>query len=190
MKKGDSMNTAIALLSTLLGLSPAFFFSSLLRPHAPAHAQYCSPAIVCYIVRDESGNLLGEEELKSLREQLPASINDAQVSLSVVSFAGDNETYYWSEDVDWKKGSMVPALEFSNFGECKMYLTEVTLTYHNKTMRLIINTAYSRSGGYHRQVIDSLPFQEGTFQLDLTGWPERSDKLVPAYRWKKVDDKS
>jgi hypothetical protein len=57
-------------------------------------------------------------------------------------------------------------------------------------MRLIINTAYSRSGGYHRQVIDSLPFQEGTFQLDLTGWPERSDKLVPAYRWKKVDDKS
>jgi hypothetical protein len=183
------MNSATALLSALLCLSPAFFFSSSLRPYAPTGAQYCSPAIVCYIVRDESGNLLGEAELKSLREQLPASINDAQVSTGVVSFADDNETYYWSEDVDWKKGRKVPALEFSNFGECKMYLTEATLTYQNKTMRLIFNTAYSRSGGYHRQAIDSLPFQEGTFQLDLTGWPERSDTLVPAYRWKKIDDK-
>jgi hypothetical protein len=190
MKKGDSMNTVIALLSTLLCLSPSFFFSTLLRPYAPTHAQYCSPAIVCYIVRDESGNLLGEAELKSLREQLPDSINDARVSTSVVSFAEDNETYYWSEDVDWKKGRMVPAMEFSNFGECKMYLTEVTLTYKNKTMRLIFDTEYSRSGGYHRQAIDSLPFQEGTFQLDLRGWPERSDKLVPASRWKKVGDKS
>ena len=81
-------------------------------------------------------------------------------------------------------------MEFANAGTCTMHLTEATLTYRHKRMRLIFNIDITRTQHDRRPVIDSLPFQEGTFELDLSGWSHDGDKLIPAERWKKVRDKA
>jgi hypothetical protein len=164
-----------------------------LMPGAPAglaRAQFCNPAVVSLIVRDENGNVLKETELKSIFEQLPKTIGDAELFTGEVSFADDGKTFFWPESTDWKKGKKVSALQFINSGTCQMRLTEVTITYHNKKMRLIFNIDIERSQPDRRPVIDSLPFQEGTFSLDLSGWPRDEDKMIPSLRWKKIEDKA
>jgi len=156
----------------------------------PTHAQSCNPAVVNYIIRDESGKVLSEAELKSVYEQLPESIGDAHTYPGEVSFADDGKSFYRPESLDWKRGKKVPSLEFANAGTCTMHLTEATLTYRHKRMRLIFNIDITRTQHDRRPVIDSLPFQEGTFELDLSGWSHDGDKLIPAERWKKVRDKA
>ncbi len=154
------------------------------RPN-PARAQSCNPAVVNYLVRDEAGNVLSEAELKAVYEQLPKSIGDAHTSAGEVSFADDGESFYWPESVDWEKGKKAPSLHFANAAACAMRLTEVTLTYHSKRMRLIFNIDIDRKQPDRRLVIDSLPFQSGAFKLDLSGWSHRRDELIPAERWKR-----
>jgi hypothetical protein len=39
-------------------------------------------------------------------------------------------------------------------------------------------------------VVDSLPFQEGTFVLDLSGWSHAPEEKIPASHWKKVQESS
>jgi hypothetical protein len=70
-----------------------------------------------------------------------------------------------------------------------MRLTEATLTYHNKVMRLIFKIDIARDQLDRRPVIDSPPFQEGAFELDLNGWSRDKDRMIPAQRWKKIKDK-
>jgi hypothetical protein len=159
-------------------------------PCGLTRAQSCNPAVVSYIVRDESGNVLTEAELKTICEQLPKSIDNARLNVGEVSFAEDGKTFYWPESVDWQKGKKDPSLQFINNETCTMRLTEVTLTYHNKRMRLSFNIDIARTQPDRRPVIDSLPFQEGTFRLDLTGWPREEHKMIPSGRWKKVRDKA
>ena len=69
-----------------------------------------------------------------------------------------------------------------------MHLSEVTLVYHEKRMRLIFNIDIARNESNRRPVIDSLVFQEGNFELDKSGLPQ-GDELVPSFRWKNVKDK-
>jgi hypothetical protein len=69
-----------------------------------------------------------------------------------------------------------------------MHLSEVTFVYHEKRMRLIFNIDIARNQPNRRPVIDSLGFQEGTFEFDKSGRPE-ADEIVPSIRWKKVKDK-
>ena len=171
---------AIALF---VGLVPGAQFGS-------TRAQSCNPAVVSYIVRDESGNVLDEAGLKSISEQLPKSIDSARLFAGEVSLADDGKTFYWPESTDWEKGRKVPGLQFINNETCVMRLTEVTLTYRNKKMRLIFDIDIARTQPDRRPVIDSLPFQEGTFRLDLDGWPRDEDKMIPSGRWKKVRDKA
>src|SRR5262245_52649113 len=133
------------------------------------HAQSCNPAAVNYIVRDEAGKVLSEAELKSVSEQLPKSIGDAHTYVGEVSFADDGKSFYWPESSDWQKGKKAPSLEFANAETCSMRLTEVTLTYHNKRMRLIFNIDITKAQPDRRPVIDSLPFRDGAFELDLSG---------------------
>ena len=159
-------------------------------PGANSHTQSCNPAAVNYIVRDEAGKVLSEAELKSVYEQLPKTIGDARTSVEEVSFAGDGKSFYWPESSDWEKGRKVPALGFANAETCTMSLTEVMLTYHNKRMRLIFNIDIAKTQPDRRPVVDSLPFQEGAFKLDLTGWSRQRDEMIPATRWKKVRDKA
>ena len=151
-----------------------------------ANAQSCNPASVYYLVRDEKGHLLTSEQVKVLVEQLPKKIGDATVGDSEVSFKPDKVTYYWPEDADWDKGSKVPALLLANAGECTMKLSEVTLTHNGKKMILVFNISIDRTQNDRRQVVDSLNFQEGTFNLDLTKWDRSPEKLIPATNWKRA----
>jgi hypothetical protein len=150
------------------------------------NAQSCNPAVVDYIIRDEKGQVISEADVKSIVSQLPKQVGNANVADTQVSFATDKQTYYWPESVEWEKGNKLPALSFANAATCTLHLEEVTLTYHNKKMRLIFNIDIERSQKDRRPVVDSLRFQEGTFKLDLTGWTKDEDKLIPATRWKKL----
>jgi hypothetical protein len=157
-------------------------------PASLTHAQYCNPATVSYIVRDENGKVLCEAALNSVSEQLPELIGDARVYVGETSFADSGKTFYWSETVDWAKGDKIPALQFINVETCTMHLAEATLTYHDKKMRLLFNLEIARAQPDRRPVIDSLPFQEGTFALDLNGWSHDPDKVISPESWKRVKD--
>src|SRR5215813_3060635 len=151
-----------------------------------AAAQYCSPAVVSYIVRDANGAVLGAAQLNSVSEQLPKKIGDATVETDQVSFSSDLQTFLWQESVEWESGKKLPALEFVNAGTCNMHLGEVTLTWGGKQMHLIFNLDVGRDQYIHRTVIDSLPFQEGTFALDLNQWSRDLKKMIPSDSWKRI----
>ena len=153
-----------------------------------SQAQSCNPAVVSYLVHDESGKLLSESELKAVQERLPKSIGDADTFLGEISLAEDGKSFYRPESVNFDKGKKMPALEFINAKTCTMHLSEVTLVYHEQRMRLIFNIDIARDQSNRRPVIDSLVFQQGTFELDKSGLPE-GDELVPSTSWKKVKDK-
>lgn len=157
----------------------------LLATIAGVRAQSCNPAVVSYLVRDERGAVLNETDLKSISAGLAKTIGDASVYTSEVSFADDTmQTYFWPESVDWPKGKKMPVLEFANAATCTMHLSEVTLTWHGQLMHLIFNLDVDRTQRARRIVIDSLPFQEGTFALDLDGWSRDPDRLISSGRWK------
>ena len=153
---------------------------------SPTH-QSCNPAVVDYIIRDEKGKVLSEAEVNAIAASLPKTVDDATVGATQISFAPDNQKYYWPEDVEWTNGTKVPALGFANAATCTLHLTEVTLTYHDKKMRLIFNVDIARSQSDRRPVVDSIPFQEGTYSLDLKDWKGERDHLVPATKWKKIE---
>jgi len=171
------MNIRLGLLALLVGL---FLLTS-----TAAKAQSCNPAVVSYIVRDEKGNVVGGEELKTLQQQLPKTIGNADVAVGEVSIASDGVSFYRPESVDWDKGRKVPALEFANAKTCTLNLPAVDLTYQGKKMRLIFNISIERHQDDRRPVVDSVPFKEGAFTLDLASWPHHEDKLIPATQWKK-----
>ena len=174
----------------LLSVDGATGLSTTGTPSGLTRRQSCNPAVISYLVRDESGRRLTEVELRTIGEQLPKSIGDAQVSIGEVSFAEDGETFYWPEATDWQKGNRIPALQFINNETCTMHFTEVTLIYHDLRMRLTFNIEIARTQPDRRPVIDALTFQEGAFELDLKDWPRKEDQMIPAQRWKKVKDKA
>lgn len=187
--------TSFALRANLRAKLITLFFVGLLAfvtcaPDRFTHAQYCNPAMVSYIVRDENGEVLSAAALKSVCEQLPKSIGEARVYAGETSFANDRRTFYWTESVEWAKGEKVPSLHFSNNETCVMHFAEVTLTHQDKKMRLIFNIEITRAQPDRRPVIDSLPFQEGTFALDLNGWSHDTDKIIPSEKWNQVEDKA
>ncbi|PWT88757.1 MAG: hypothetical protein C5B55_12615 [Blastocatellia bacterium] len=155
----------------------------LFLPLTSASAQSCNPAAVDYIVRDEMGQILNNEELNTIHRTLPKTIGNADTSVDEVSFASDGVTYYWPESVEANAGTKVPVLGFVNAGTCTMNLNRVDLTYHGKTMSLIFNIIIDRDQDDRRPVIDSLPFHDGTFVLDLSGWSRNRDQMIPATRW-------
>ena len=167
----------IKLLGLVLGL--------LFLPLTSVSAQFCNPAVVDYIVRDGKGSVLSGEELKTIHHPLPETIGNGNTAVSEVSFTGDGITYYWPESVDWDKGKKVSALEFANAATCTLNLARVELAYQGMKMTLIFEISIERKQNDRRMVIDSLPFQNGTFILDLTGWSHSRDQLIPASRWKK-----
>ena len=170
------MNNKIKVLGILLGL--------LFLPLTSVSAQSCNPAAVDYIVRDENGNVISGEELKTIHQQLPETIGNANTAVGEVSFISDGVTYYWPESVDWDKGLKVSALEFANAGTCTLNLPRVDLAYHGMKMTLIFEVTIERRQDDRRAVIDSLPFQNGTFTLDLSGWSHSRNEMIPASRWK------
>jgi len=61
-----------------------------------------------------------------------------------------------------------------------MHLQELTLTFHQKMMRLIFSLDLDQRAGIRVLVVDSLPFQAGTFELDLP----KAETVLPARQWK------
>jgi hypothetical protein len=172
------MNGPVKALLLILGVVAIFSTST--------SAQSCNPAVVDYIVRNEKGTILTDAELKVLAEKLPKAIGDANTDVSEVSFAADGQTYYWPESVESQTGKKVPALEFANAATCTMHLGQVDLSYQGKEMHLIFDLDIARAQADRRPVVDSLPFQAGTFRLDLAEWSHDKDKLIPAKYWKKT----
>jgi len=148
--------------------------------------QSCNPAVVSYVVRDEKGVVLNEAELQTIYAQLPKKIGNAGLEAGQVSVAENGEDFYWPESVDWSRGRKEPALEFANAATCTMQLSEVTLLYHGRKMHLIFNIEIDRTMPNRRPVVESLPFQEGTFVLDLKNWGGESLRIIPASHWKKL----
>jgi len=171
------MNAKIKVMGILLGL--------LFIPLTSVSAQSCNPAVVDYIVRDEQGNVLSGDGLNTIHQQLPKTIGNGDTAVSEVSFKSDGVTYYWPESVDWDKGTKMSSLEFANAATCTLNLPRVDLAYHGMKMTLIFEISIERKQDDRRLVIDSLPFQNGTFILDLSGWSHSRDKMIPATRWKK-----
>jgi hypothetical protein len=185
LKSGGKMWIMINSLRALVILAVGL----VLLPLTPAQAQSCNPAAVHYIMRDEKGAVVKGEELKSVHQQLPETIGNAQTAVGEVSFAGDGVTFYWPESVEYPKGNKVPVLEFANARTCTLNLGQVDLSYRGKQMHLLFNIDIARFQDDRRPVIDSLPFKEGSYRLDLTGWSHSREQLIPANRWKKVESK-
>lgn len=152
--------------------------------HLSAHAAYgqsCRPAVLQYIVRDEKGKNLSEAALEAVRKQMAQPAGE----VSLVSLAGDGKIYseYSAEAKEAK--TKLPALYYADAKSCELDVKEVTLQRAGKTMRLIFNLHIYRRAF----VIDSLPFRQGTFELDREDISEEdSSRVIPAKRWKKVSD--
>lgn len=136
-------------------------------------AQICGPAQLRYIVRDSKGKIIDASALK------PSD------------FIGE-QAKYWKREVatiDFTEAGQtgkpveVKSLSYVGGADCRLGLDEVTLKMGGQMMHLIFKRSLSTYGGPGPgyQVIDSLPFQQGTFTLEAT-----SDKNVPASKWKKV----
>ena len=163
-------------------------FVLLMMTAITAHAQYCNPAAVSYLVRDENGSLVQGSELNGIIEKLPKTIDESAVASDRVSFS-DEQHFYRQESADWDKGRKVEAIGIANASKCTLKLNELTLTYHGKRMHLVFNIDIARGENDRRLVIDSLPFDEGTYKLDLSAFTHERDQLIPALSWKKVAKK-
>jgi hypothetical protein len=106
------INLLRALVTLAVGL--------VLLPWTSAQAQSCNPAVVHYIMRDEKGVVVKGEELKSVHQQLPETVGNADTSVGEVSFGSDGVTFYWPESVDYPKGKKVEVLEFGNARTCTL----------------------------------------------------------------------
>jgi hypothetical protein len=191
MARHDRQRTARSIISRALTIRKALFLLLLVTtafwaPGGITQAQECRPAVVNYIVRDESGKELAEPALKSISEKLPEKIDEASIYIGEVYFAKDGKAFYSPYSSERKKGKMVRSLSFGSVGPCIVNLKEATLSYHGKRMRLVFNIDINR----RNVVVESLPFQEGTFELDLTGWSLDQQIAIPATRWKKVSSKA
>lgn len=158
----------------------------------PVSAQECHPAALYYIVRDERGKVLGEGELQAVYQRmskLPSEVGGVYVGTAFL--AKDRKTFYSPYSEERKSGEEVPVIAFSHSGPCELKFADATLEYHGKKMRLIFDVAIpSQEQPVHEIVVDSLPFQEGTFKLDLSGLKEGGRRVMAASRWKRVSGKS
>src|SRR5262249_55525680 len=126
---------------------------------------------------------------ESIVKQLPKTIGvatattgAATVTISSVPANDDGSLRpypYFGE----KAPKAMPALSFLNHYPCRLHVEAVALRFHEKTIRPILNLEFD-ARGVNILVIDSLPFQEGTFALD----PPSAQTVIPAHQWKKVSD--
>jgi len=155
------------------------------------YGQECHPAAVNYIVRDEKGKVLGESDLNAVYERiskLPSEVGSVYVGTAFL--AKDWKTFYSPYSEERKSGEEVPVIAFGHSGPCQLKFADSTLEYHGKKMRLFFDVDIpSKEQPVHDMVVDSLPFQEGTFKLDLSGLKQDDRRVMAASRWKSVSGK-
>jgi hypothetical protein len=144
-----------------------------------AFGQSCRPAVLGYFVRDAKGKNLSEEQLRSISKQMSPPVPEpAQVAV-----ATDGTLVGYSTRPTKMK---LAALHMSDSGDCQLSVGEMTLRHNGMSMRLIFNLQIYRRAYY----IDSLRFQNGTFELDKQNLSEsRSDEIISAKVWKKISNK-
>lgn len=195
---------------TCLSLFALFIFGAL----DALAAQRCPTAGVAYLVRGSDGKLLNTADLTVIVNRFPPvkdppggpgrQTPDRNVTVKVSPFYLNEDGSLPATEESLQRATASPrtALLFTN-NACEMHFGEVVLTHQEKTMRLIFNIdlGATRNGQYIQRVrplIDSLPFQEGTFMLDVklealktVSIPDELNKdwidvVVPAQSWKKV----
>jgi hypothetical protein len=160
-------------------LGPLLILSALFFSYGGASGQSCRPAVLDYIVRDAKGRNLSEVELHAVVRKMPRPAQGVET----VAFAADGTLVGYSAK---ETSSKLFAIYYADAASCHIKVGEITLTNAGRTMRLIFDLDIDR----RTYVIDSLPFQTGTFRLDQTGLSDaNSDRVIPAAKWKKVGRK-
>ncbi|MCE9531226.1 MAG: hypothetical protein K8T89_08915 [Planctomycetes bacterium] len=117
-----------------------------------AHAQTEYPTSIVYLVRDEKGVLLDPAKLEAI-----TTPKGEEMKLS--------KTFL--EKPDGTTNLDVPCLASRlDLGGRPVKLSEMTLKLNGKSMRLIFNATALKE----RKLIDSLPFQAGTFEWKDGKW--------------------
>jgi len=154
----------------------------------PTYAQRCPQVGVLYVVRNEAGEPLNDAELKMVIERLPNTIGALDSTTETypakpnISSVGINEDgSLRSHPYFETPRKTVEALSLMS-GGCRLQLRELTVELGGKSMRLRFDIDVD-SKKVRILVVDSLPFQEGTFAL-MT--PRATQTVVPAQQWMKV----
>ena len=172
-------------------------------PVATVEAQRCPYTAAYYVVRGEDGVVLSEAELQIVYEASPKPTgDDLGVFLGTLLQRADG-TY--AHPNFQREGTKVPVLDFHGRDECFVHLREVTLVYHQRRMRLIFDVeiapvTFGEAADYQRRpklpsivVVESPPFREGTFRLDVAGWLAQFTRwaestTISAAFWKDAPD--
>lgn len=182
MRKYTNFNSSLKF--TLLCLLLAFgSFASF--------GQYCRGSSLFYIVRDAKGKIINPARLDA-----PAFIEEDVMEISYAEAEKPREGYWLAGEVvkearkdkfaglDKETGSLFALYEHSG-GACS-FSKPITykLTLGKKTMNLVFSFAPPRNDSPEIFLVDSLPFQQGTFEIQL---PERTGNYE-GENWRKTSD--
>jgi hypothetical protein len=146
---------------------------------ARVEAQLCSPVGIFSIVRGEDGRVLNEAELEFVLEESPAPLGDGVAAATHAVYENEAESAYL---ISREGDPRIPIFYFRGTRpDCFLHLTEVTLVYRQREMRLVFAVTLEAGtevrtpeGAYLTRpllmVVDSLPFREGAFELDFDSW--------------------
>ena len=170
----------LALLSSLLAFSS---FAS--------YGQYCRGSALFYIVRDAKGKIINPARLDA-----PAFIEEDVIEISYAEAEKPREGYWLAGEtikaarkdkfagLDKETGSLFALYQHTG-GACS-FSKPITykLTLGKKTMNLIFRFAAPQNDAPEVFLVDSLPFQQGTFEIQL---PERTGNYE-GENWRKTSD--
>jgi hypothetical protein len=146
----------------------------------PTRAQSCKPTMLIYLVRDEKGKPV-PPAAKEISYQPKAQYSDW--------WDDDGHEYLLTseempQDVKSLKGRI---LKLYTGASC-FFRQPVTLQIDSKgkTMKLIFKPLLDVKAESADYVVDSLPFQAGTFEIDLTFRKRWPPQFYPASGWQKV----
>ena len=148
-----------------------------------AGAQHCWPSNVALLVRDETGTLIHPRELNGYT-YAPERPDSSDQGFRVRRLTADR----WGPQAP--EGTH--ALYWWGQGDCRVLLDEVVPRRGEQVMRLRLNLRLDTDTGPGptEYVIDTPPFQAGTWALALPLPPGRIDgaAAVTADRWRRLPD--
>ena len=138
-------------------------------------AQICPGSSLRYVVRDEQGNVIDPSGV--FEPKRSADIDELKDASKVIKVAGTEKTRV----IEWRG--------MCNFREP----VNESLTLNGKVMNVTFNTPRVSQYATRNFLVDSLPFREGSYEIDLTSEGEENPagawlgKFYPAKGWKKIN---
>jgi hypothetical protein len=149
----------------------------------PAAAQHCWPSSLALLVRDEAGTVMHPADLGGYT-YTPERPDSSDQKFTVARLSGDR----WAAAAP----AGAHALQWHGRGDCRVQLDEVVLRRGDRVMRLRLNVRLDTTAdpGPTDYVVDTPPFQEGTWELALPLPPGRTGgaAAVTADRWRRLPD--